>query len=71
MGGSGLAAAIFMKLIVLVIPFMAVHYPIAKNRYELALRVLKLGLFLGIVSIIPLYALIVAKNFWIICVFLS
>jgi len=71
MGGSGLAAAIFMKLIVLVIPFMAVHYPIAKNRYELALRVLKLGLLLGIVSIIPLYALIVAKNFWIICVFLS
>jgi hypothetical protein len=65
----GPAAAVFVKLIVLVIPFMAVHYPLSKNRYELILRVVKLGLLLGIVSIIPLYTFIVAKNFWIICVF--
>ncbi len=71
MNGVGPAAAVFMKLIILVIPFMAVHYPVSKNRYELVLRVVKLGLLLGIVSIIPLYALIVARNFWIICVFLS
>jgi len=71
MSGAGLAAAVFVKLIVLVIPFMAVHYPLAKNRHELVLRVVKLGLLLGIVSSIPLYALIVARNFWIICVFLS
>jgi len=69
MSGAGSAAAVFMKLIVLVIPFMAVHYPVGRNRYELILRVIKLGLLLGIVSIIPLYTFIVAKNFWIICVF--
>jgi hypothetical protein len=69
--GAGPAAAVFMKLIILVIPFMAVHYPVGKNRYELVLRVVKLGILLGIESIIPLYALIVAKNLWIICVFLS
>jgi len=68
---NGVGPAVFMKLIILVIPFMAVHYPVRKNRYELVLRVVKLGLLLGIVSIIPLYALIVARNFWIICVFLS
>ena len=71
MSGVGPAAAVFMKLIILVIPFMAVHYPVGKNRYELVLRVVKLGLLLGIASIIPLYALIVARNFWVICVFLS
>jgi len=71
MNGVGPAAAVFMKLIILVIPFMAVHYPVGKNRYELVLRVVKLGLLLGIASIIPLYALIVARNFWVICVFLS
>jgi len=71
MSGLGLAAAVFMKLIILVIPFMAVHYPLTKNRHELVLRVVKLGLLLGIVSSIPLYALIVARNFWIICLFLS
>jgi len=71
MTGVGPAAAVFMKLIILVVPFMAVHYPLGKNRYELVLRVVKLGLLLGIVSSIPLYALIVARNFWIICVFLS
>jgi len=71
MSGVGPAAAVFMKLIILVIPFMAVHYPVDKNRYELVLRVVKLGLLLGIASIIPLYVLIVARNFWVICVFLS
>jgi len=71
MSGTGSAAAVFMKLVILVIPFMAVHYPLSKNRHELVLRVVKLGLLLGIASIIPLYALIVAKNFWIICVLLS
>jgi len=71
MSGAGPAAAVFMKLIILVIPFMAVHYPVGKNRYELVLRVVKLGLLLGIASIIPLYTFIVARNFWIICVFLS
>jgi hypothetical protein len=71
MSGAGSAAAVFIKLIILVIPFMAVHYPVGKNRYELVLRVVKLGLLLGILSIIPLYAFIVAKNFWIICLFLS
>jgi len=71
MNGVGPAAAVFVKLIILVIPFMAVHYPVDKNRYELILRVVKLGLLLGIASIIPLYALIVARNFWVICVFLS
>jgi len=69
MNGVGPAAAVFMKLIILVIPFMAVHYPVGKNRYELILRIVKLGLLLGIVSIVPLYTFIVAKNFWIICVF--
>ena len=68
--GAGSAAAVFMKLIILVIPFMAVHYPLGKNRYELVLRVVKLGLLLGIVSIIPLYTFIVVKNFWIVCAFL-
>jgi len=71
MNGAGHAAAVFMKLIILVIPFMAVHYPLGKNRYELVLRVVKLGLLLGIASIIPLYTFIVARNFWIICVFPS
>lgn len=71
MNGVGLAAAVFVKLIVLVIPFVAVHYPLGKNRYGLILRVVKLGLLLGIASSIPLYTLIVARNFWIICVFLS
>ena len=69
--GAGPAAAVFIKLIILVIPFMAVHHPVGKNRYEWVLRVVKLGLLLGILSIIPLYAFIVAKNFWIICLFLS
>jgi len=69
MSGVGPAAAVFVKLIILVIPFMAVHYPLGKNRYELILRVVKLGLLLGIASIVPLYTFIVAKNFWIICVF--
>jgi len=69
--GAGTAAAVFMKLIILVIPFMAVYHPLGKNRYELILRVIKLGLLLGIASIIPLYTLIVARNFWIICLFLS
>ena len=71
MTGVGPAAAVFMKLVILVVPFMAVHYPLGKNRYELVLRVVKLGLLAGIVSSIPLYALIVARNLWIICVFLS
>jgi len=71
MNGVGPAVAVFMKLIILVIPFMAVHYPVGKNRYELILRIVKLGLLLGIASIIPLYVLIVARNFWVICVFLS
>ena len=71
MSGARLAAAVFVKLIVLVIPFMAIHYPLAKNRYELVLRVVKLGILLGIVSSIPLYTLVVAKNFWIIAVFFS
>jgi len=71
MNGAGTAAAVFMKLIILVIPFMAVHHPLDKNRQELILRVIKLGLLLGIASIIPLYTLIVARNFWIICLFLS
>jgi len=71
MSEIGLAAAVFMKLIVLVIPFMAVHYPLAKSRYELVLRVVKLGLLLGIASSIPIYTLVVAKNLWIIGIFLS
>jgi len=71
MSGVGLAAAVFMKLIVLVIPFMVVHYPLAKSRYELALRVVKLGLLLGIASSIPVYTLVVARNFWIIGIFLG
>ena len=70
MSGAGLAAAVFMKLIILVVPFTVVYYPLAKNRHELALRVVKLGLLLGMVSSIPLYTLIVAKNFWIISTFL-